>query len=67
MADTGFSIGGFITDISKLGASVFLGSEIVKSQTAQAEMQASTQAQTMKILTVAVVMLLSVYLLKKIQ
>jgi hypothetical protein len=65
--ESGWNIGGDLNpmNILKLGATVFLSSEALKAQKETARTQGETQNQTMKIITVAVIILITMYAIKR--
>jgi hypothetical protein len=54
-----------VGDIFKVAGSVFLGKAALDAQAEAAKAQANTQNQTMKIITVAVIILITTYAIKR--
>lgn len=68
MADeSGWNTGGDLNvmDLAKLAGTVFLGSQALKAQKEAAKVQGETTNQTMKIITVAVIILITMYAIKR--
>ncbi|OGW22911.1 MAG: hypothetical protein A2X55_07805 [Nitrospirae bacterium GWB2_47_37] len=68
MADnSGWNIGSDLNvmNLAKIAGTVFFGAEALKAQKEAAQVQGETTNQTMKIITVAVLILITMYAIKR--
>ncbi len=54
-----------VGDLAKLAGTVFLGKAALDAQAETAKVQSNMQSQTMKIITIAVIILITMYAIKR--